>query len=219
MTVIVPCAGESSRMSYVPKSMIIVNGKPLISHVTDLWKDETFIFVLRKNATYFWELLPKNSAVVFQEKPSGLANAILLAESYAHGRLVINLGDCVCKGAFVPLYEGEIGIGVWPTDDVAEYRKSYSVEVDGNHITKVLEKPKTIPTQRPLLCGMGVYFLDDRVFEYIKQVKVKPSGGDFTEVLQAMIDDGRALRPVWFDGKYVNVGSPADVEKAEEALK
>lgn len=220
MKLVIPCAGESSRMYYVPKHLIKIRNKPLIAYVIDTWRDvvDSLVFVLRPNQSYMWELLPENSVVVFQSDPKGLADAILRAESCVSGRFVVNLGDCVFRGEFEET-NCELGIGVWETDDLDEINKSYLVGVSPatGLVETVIEKPNTtIPHGN---CGMGTYFLDDRVFDYIRRTEIAPSGGDFTSILQKMIDEGEEIKPIWFKGKYVNVGSPEDIRKAEETLQ
>ncbi len=216
MKCVIPCAGESSRMSHVPKHLIQIKGKPLLLHIIDMWKDHVdgFVFVLKRSATYLWEYLPKNSIVVFQDEPKGLADAILQAEGCIDGRFIVNLSDCVLSGKFADK-KFELGIGVWKVVN-EEYWKSYAVQTNADGLVlKVIEKPKSIVGY----CGMGTYFLDTRVFDYIRKAAVSPSGGDFTEVLQGMIDAGEKITPVWFEGKYINVTYPEDIEKAEAILK
>lgn len=218
MKCIIPCAGESSRMSHIPKSLLLINGRPILAHVVDMWKDsvDNFIFVLKRSATYLWEYLPTNSAVVFQDEPKGLADAILRAEPYVSNRFVIALGDCIQSGLFkIPKKEPRLGLGVWEGSSEEELRKSYAVRILGRKIVGVVEKPTK--DQRGY-CGMGTYFMDPRVFDYIKKTKVTPGGGDFTEVLQAMIDNGEKIHPIYFQGTYINVGSPEDLKKAEKIL-
>ena len=215
MKCVIPCAGVSSRMSYVPKTLIKVGDKSVLSYVIDSWRDavDGFIFVVRRRDIYYWEHLPENSAVVFQDEPKGLADAILKAESYVNGRFIVALGDCLHKGIFeIADGQADLGVGVWQTNDAKETRKSYLVSVAGDLVRKVIEKPKTLRNP-PYNCGMGTYFLDMRVFEYIRKL-----GGDFTAILQAMIDDGNAISPIWFNGEYINVGSPEDIAKAERIM-
>jgi len=221
MKCIIPCAGESSRMQYIPKMLININGKPLFLHVVDFWKNrvDQFIFVLRRKDTFYWEHLPENSAVVFQDEPKGLADAILRAEPYVNERFVVALGDCLYKGTFY-WSEQRMGVGVWETYDLNEINKSYLVGVSPTTglIEDVIEKPDTtVPHGN---CGMGVYLLDTKVFDYIHRATfVNISGGDFTFILQEMVNDGEKISPIWFEGKYVNVGSPEDIIKAEEVLR
>lgn len=219
MKCIIPCAGESSRMGAIPKTLLLINGKPLLTHVIDTWRDnvDSFIFVLKRSMTYIWEYLPENSAVVFQDEPKGLADAILRAEPYVNSKFVVTLGDCLYSGKFESR-DFELGIGVWKTDNLTEVNKGYLVEEMGGKVVRVLEKPNIHPTdiQGPQLCGMGTYFLDTRVFDYIRRTRTAPGGGDFTGVLQAMIDNSEKITPIYFKGKYINVGYPEDLKKAEE---
>jgi len=221
MKCIIPCAGESSRMSNIPKTLLLIKGKPLLTHVIDIWKDsvDDFVFILKRSTTYLWEYLPENSAVVFQDEPKGLADAILRAEPYVEGKFVVALGDCLYDGKFDD-EDFDIGIGVWKTNNIAEVNKSYLVGIEDGLVRTVVEKPSiSIEGGKPLNCGMGIYFLDTRIFDYIRKTRVTPGGGDFTEVLQAMIDEGEKIAPVFFKGKYINVTYPEDLEKAEEILE
>jgi len=222
MKCIIPCAGESSRMAYVPKHMVTIGGKPLLFHIMDTWRDsvDSFIFVLKRSMAYMWEYLPDNSAVVFQDEPKGLADAILRAEPYVNGRFVVALGDCLFKGEFDEI-ECDLGIGVWVTAipkllETGELYKNYLVETRGGIVTHLKEKPTDLKAVG--YCGMGVYFLDERVFGYIRSTKVKQGGGDLTMVLQAMVDAGEKLSAVLFHGNYINIGRPEDIMVAERML-
>lgn len=225
MKCIIPCAGESSRMSYIPKHLIRIGGKPLLKHVIDIWKDsvDNFIFILKRSMTYLWEYLPENSAVVFQDEPKGLADAILKVEPYVDNDFVLALGDCLQKGQFgMGGKKLPIGIGVWKKCSLEELNKSYSVEEYQGLVKFLVEKPR-VPDESHLDylgCGMGTYFLDRRIFKYIKDVlpKLVPGGGDLTEILQHMIFSGEEIVPVHFRGNYMNVTSPEDIKKAEGML-
>ena len=219
MKCIIPCAGESSRMLHIPKHLVQVAGKPLIAHIIDAWKDsvDSFIFILKRNSSYMWEYLPENSAVVFQDEPKGLADAILRAEPYVDGRFMVALGDCIYKGTFEEKAFG-LGVGVWKTKDAKEIRKNYlvGISVYNGLINNFTEKPEVeLPWGN---CGMGIYFLDSRIFSYIRRYEGSRGGGDFTFILKTMIDNGEEIHPVYFHGHYINVGSPEDLEKAEGIL-
>ncbi len=224
MKCIIPCAGESSRMAYMPKHLVRIGDKPLILHIVEAWKDyvDSFVFIVNKSSTYLWEYLPENAIVVFQEGPLGLANAILQAEKCVEDRFIINLGDCLINGKF-DMENGEtnLGIGVWKTTDLVELNKSYIVSVQQDLVAQVVEKPNISTTDlaTTFYCGMGVYFFDVRLFDYIRKAHLTPGGGDFTEVIQQMIDAGERISPIWFTGDYLNVGSPEDLKRAEDMLK
>jgi len=222
MKCIIPCAGESSRLSYLPKHLVRIGDKPLLVHVVDAWRDyvDSFVFVLKRSATYLWEYLPSNSIIVFQDEPNGLADAILQAEKCVEGKFVVALSDCLHSGTFAER-EPILGVGVWKTDNLVEVNKSYLVEAENDRATRLTEKPNIHPADvdGSLNCGMGTYFLDTRVFDYIRNAIVVPGGGDFTAIIQNMIDAGEKILPIWFEGKYINVTYPEDLRKAEEILK
>lgn len=220
MKCVIPCAGVSSRMYYIPKMLIQVKGKPVLAHLIDFWADRVdgFIFVVRRKDTFYWEHFPKKTAIVFQDSPKGLADAILQVEPYVNGRFIVALGDCLQKGIFAMTSEqAGLGMGVWETSSIKETKKSYLVSVENGLVSHVQEKP-LILLDPPYNCGMGTYFLDERVFEYIRRADITPGGGDFTAILQDMIDDSKPISPVWFIGKYINMGSPEDISLAEKVL-
>ena len=64
MKCVIPCAGQSSRMEFVPKPMIQVFGKPVICHIIDLWRDgvDEFIFIIRQQDIWMLQHFPENSA-------------------------------------------------------------------------------------------------------------------------------------------------------------
>lgn len=223
MQCIIPCAGGSSRMAGVPKQLLLVKGKPVLSHVIDFWKDkvDSYIFIIRRKASWLLDYFPDNSAVVFQDEPKGLADAILKAEPYVRDRCVIALGDCLNFGYFdfwEPAHSNyRLGVGVWNTsiDKSNEYeiKKSYLVRLAEGAVSDLIEKPK----ETDGYCGMGTYFMDRRVFEYIRKAlpMLKPGGGDFTYVLQYMVEEGEELWPYFFRGNYINVTSPQDLVTAD----
>lgn len=87
------------------------------------------------------------------------------------------------------------------------------MEPQGTHIRRLVEKPQTFPND---LCGMGVYFLDDAVWDAVG--KTAPGEQNkilITHVLQTLADT-RGLSPVVFEGGYVNVNYPRDLVAAEK---
>ena len=102
-----------------------------------------------------------------------------------------------------------MGIGVWLSGSSQETTKNYLVKVRGNKVERVIEKP--LEGILNGLCGMGVYFFDKVVFDYIRTYSYL----DITDILQKMIDMGEEITPVYFEGRYVNVTTPKDLRTAE----
>lgn len=219
MKCVIPCAGRGTRMGgATPKTLVEVNGRTLLGWIVRTWADvvDSYVVVVSpQNERQIRGHLKgiKNVEFAVQPAPAGLADAILQAKKCIEGRLVVNLGDCIFKGEFEEA-NYELGIGVWKTCNVEETVKSYLVRVGTKGlISSVEEKPSVAP--RPANCGMGVYFLDDRVFHYIRKYEGPSGGGDFTAVLQTMIDRGEEIKPVWFKGDYINITTPEDIKKAK----
>ena len=222
MKCVIPCAGKGTRMGLdKPKVLLEVNGIPLLWHIIKLWAgtvDGFVIIVSPENEAQIREWLrrvAKEAEFVIQGEPKGLADAILQAEPYVEGKFVVNLGDCLFRGKFEEKPFNS-GIGVWNSSNHRELRKSYGVEAKDGLVVKVTEKPSSLFGWK---CGMGVYFLTPMVFDYIRKANVDPSGGDFTSVIQNMVDAGESIAPIWFGGRYINITYPEDLRTAEEIIK
>lgn len=215
MKCIIPCAGLSTRMnSNTPKPLIKVNGHPLLHYITDAWMTsvERFIIIANSNneplLKHYCRLDPVD--IIVQREPKGLADAILQAEPYVGDEFIVALGDCLYLGTF-DVSNFKQGIGVWRTKSPgAEIFKNYLVEVKGDRISQLTEKPKELSKEG--YCGMGVYFLNHNIFPYLQKLEL-------TEALQAMIEAKETLSPVWFNGDYINVTYPEDLTKAKELLE
>lgn len=220
------CAGRGTRMNDQtadsPKVMAEINGKPLIHYVVDYWRQftEDFVFIVgyKKEMVMDYVLhLPIRSAFIEQKERKGIANAILQAEGEVFDRFIMVLGDCICQGEFAFPDGMDQGVGVCRKNDVREIMLSYSVELEGGLIRRVVEKPKILVND---LCGMGFYFFGRKVFDYIR--KTPPSAlrneVEITDVIQNMISAGEPVSPVWFNGDYMNVTFPEDLQKARSFI-
>lgn len=223
---VVLCAGRGTRLiphtEEKPKVLTEINGKPLIRYVVDYWSQftEDFIFIVGYKKDMVMEYTsgrPVNSAFIEQNERRGIAHAILHAENDVNNNFIVVLGDCICKGEF-QFPEGMAqGVGVWATANQQDIRQSYSVEIEGSLIKRVVEKPKTLVNN---YCGMGFYFFRKELFDYIRKTSPSPLRNEveITDVIQRMIDAGESLSPVWFDGAYINVTFPEDIERARLTL-
>jgi len=217
---VVLCAGKGTRLIpetfNVPKPMLLFEGKPVIEHVINYWKQFTsdFIFIVgykKEILIDFVKKLPINSEFIEQKELKGIAHAISLAKDSVSDNFIVVLGDCICKGEFDFPENMVQGFGVWKTENEDDIKRSFSVEVKDNLVINVVEKPKEIINN---LCGMGFYFFNKNVFDYIAKVKPTPERNEIeiTNVLQRMIDAGEKISPVFFDGDYINVTYKGDLK-------
>ncbi|MCM8772871.1 MAG: sugar phosphate nucleotidyltransferase [Candidatus Omnitrophica bacterium] len=219
---VVLCAGKGLRLNEpdLPKSMILIKNKPILYYIIDYWKNITdkFIFVVgykKEKIIEYVKTLNIKSEFVEQKELKGIGHAVSLVEDYVNKKFIVVLGDCLCKGNFIFPKNMKQGIGVWKTDNPEDIKKSYSVEIKNKKVIKVVEKPKHIVNN---LCGMGFYFFDRVVFDYIKITPPSPLRNEIeiTDVIQKMIDGGEFISPVIFEGFYININFREDIDICEK---
>jgi glucose-1-phosphate thymidylyltransferase len=226
ITCVVLCAGEGTRLlkdlkegGRVAKAMVEIAGKPLISYVTDYWKQfaHEFIFVVnfqKEKIIEYIKTLPIKSSFVEQKELRGIAYALSLTEDMVTDNFVMALGDCIINGEFEFPENMKMGVGVWRTQREEDIQRSYSIEIEKDNITRVVEKPKVLVND---FCGMGYYFFNKKVFDYIRKTPPSALRGEIeiTDALQQIINGGDKLSPVFFKGDYLNVTYAEDLPKAE----
>jgi len=211
-----------SNLRRKPKPLFKIWDIPVIFWVIDFWKNytEDFIFITGYKKEKLDEYIKKleiDSSIIEDNELTGLANALNMSKDHVKGKFIVALGDCICKGKFNFPENMEVGFGVFETNKEEDIKRSYSVEVKDGLAKKVVEKPKELVNN---LCGMGFYFFDERVFKYIE--KTEPSERtarvELTDVIQTMIDAGEKVTPVIFEGEYLNITYPEDIEMAKKIL-
>jgi len=210
---VVLCAGKGTRLIpetfHIPKPMLLFKGRPVIEHVINYWKQFTsdFIFIVgykKEILIDFVKKLPIDSEFIEQKELKGIAHAISLAKNSVSDNFIVVLGDCICKGEFDFPDQMEQGFGVWKTDNEDDIKRSFSVEIKDNLVVKVVEKPKETVNN---FCGMGFYFFNKKVFDFIEKAEPTPPRNEIeiTNVIQMMLGTGEKISPVFFEGDYINV--------------
>jgi len=221
---VVLCAGKGTRLNEpeLPKSMVLIKDKPILHYIVDYWKSFTnnFIFVVgykKEKIIEYVKNLDINYEFIEQKELKGIGYAVSLVENYVNEKFIVVLGDCLCKGKFNFPKNMEQGIGVWETNNVEDIKRSYSVEIENDKVIKVVEKPKVIVNN---LCGMGFYFFDKIVFKYIKITPPSTIRNEIeiTDVIQKMIEGGEIIKPVFFNGFYINITFKDDILLTEKNL-
>lgn len=214
---VVMAGGRSRRFASIGghKSMALVRGMPVISHVVEYWRQYTddFIFVVKNGKealTEFVRTLPISAEFIEPAALRGIADGLGYVEGMVDAPFIVVLGDCYCKGEFTFAPGLSYGIGVQRGAQAEGIRRNYSVLVEGSKVLGVEEKPQEV---RNDLCGMGFYFFQPDVFDYIRKTgpSARTQEREITDVLQTIIDDGRDLSALMFDGAYVNVNTLEDI--------
>lgn len=216
LPLVVLCGGRSSRFGGdLPKTLVPVNGRPLVWYVIDYWRPREVIFVVSRDWLKYdhprW--IDGSYRYVIQGEPLGIAHAISKVEGLVAGRFIVTLGDCVQRGHFSFPDRMLIGVGAWDDPGVEMLRRSNMLLVDeGMMLISSVEKPM-------LYTGMGTYFFDTRVFRYIHMLPHSERGElEVNDLLQAMVDAGEPVSCVPFTGDYLNVTYPDDIRLAEEVV-
>jgi glucose-1-phosphate thymidylyltransferase len=166
-----------------------------------------FINLLRSGADFGLKL----SYEIQDDSVGGIAQAIGLAESFAGAdKLLVLLGDNIfthdlsrAVKAFEKRKKGAMIFG-----KEVEHPEHYGViELNGDRVVSIVEKPK-----RPKgnLAQTGVYFYDDRVFDFVK--RQKPSGRgelEVTDLNSFYVKEGTMIVEV-MDGYWIDAGTSAD---------
>jgi len=207
------------------KSMAPVQGMPVIGHVIDYWRAhaDDFVFVVKhgkEGLQRYVDTLDIAASFVEPEALRGIANGLLAAEPFIDSPFIMVLGDCFCRGTFtVPegFAEGN-AIGVQRNARASETRRNYAVEVEDGWVVRVEEKPTHVPNA---LCGTGYYFFEPTVFDAIRATPVSAKTGEheITDVLHTLIGAPTGLRALWFDGAYININMPQDLESVDAACR
>jgi len=157
---------------------------------------------------------------VVQDKPAGLAHAVLTAEEFIGGSpFVMYLGDNLLRdglrnlvGTFID-DEPNALILLTPVEDPSSYGVA---ELDGERIVRLIEKPKDPPSNLALV---GVYLFDSEIFEAARALEPSWRGElEITEAIQALIDDGKHVQSEVVRGWWKDTGQLADMLEANRLV-
>jgi len=214
--VVIPVAGLGTRLrphTYSkPKPLVNVAGKPVLGHVLDMLKGldvEDIVFITGYLGDQIEEYVRANYSFpvhfVEQKELNGQAPAIQLTRDYIHNPVLIIFVDTIVDADLAYL-QSTNSDGVMYVKEVADPRRFGVAVLDGQYITRLVEKPAT-PVSN--LAVVGVYFLrnHEHLFSAIEELMrrdIRTKGEYFlADALQIMIDQGAKFeaRPVevWED--------------------
>jgi glucose-1-phosphate thymidylyltransferase len=216
--VIVPAAGVGTRLRpqthTLPKALLYVAGKPIISHILDEVKtlDISSVVVV---VGYKGELIKEyvqngypelKVDFVFQDERRGIGHAIYLTREIANTGepLLVILGDTILRTDLKEITKAKgNALGV---KEVEDPRRFGVAETKNGDILRLVEKPKNPASN---LAVVGLYYLSDStlLFDMLSEQIDKDirSHGEYqiTDVLQMMIDKGSRFTAFeideWFD--------------------
>jgi glucose-1-phosphate thymidylyltransferase len=157
---------------------------------------------------------------IVQDKPAGLAHAVLTAEDFiGTSPFVMYLGDNLLRDGLRGLVstfleaEPEALILLTPVDDPQSYGVA---ELDGEHIVRLVEKPKDPPSNLALV---GVYLFSPSIFEAARGLEPSWRGEyEITEAIQSLIDRNLTVRSEVVRGWWKDTGQLADMLEANRLV-
>lgn len=224
MQAIVVAAGRGTRMGPLtdtrPKPLLPIAGKPILEHVLDAaapYVDGYVVVVgyegdqIRNRVGETYQGLPVDYAE--QTEQLGTAHAVGQAEPYVEEDVLVLNGDVHVTDALVAELAAQSGTAMAVM--AVENPSSYGVvELDGNRVTSIVEKPTNPPTN---LVNLGLYRATPRLFEYVERTERSERGEyELTDALEMALDDG--VTAVEYDGPWLDIGRPWELLEANSQL-
>lgn len=222
LKVVIPVAGVGTRLRphthTLPKVLVPVAGRPMLGHILEelrAYDVEEVTLVIGYLGdlvkTYVTGAFPFKFRFVEQPEMKGLGHAIWLTRPETPapaGPLLIVLGDTLFDANFSAILHSEANwIGV---KEVEDGRRFGIVELEGDRIVRMVEKPQNPPTN---LAIVGIYLIQDpghlyRCLDRIVSGDVRSAGEiQLTDALVRMLDEGAEMRPFRIDAWY-DCGKP-----------
>jgi glucose-1-phosphate thymidylyltransferase len=161
---------------------------------------------------------------VRQEGLQGTGAAAVLAESFAGGDpFFLGWGDVLAAGAeyrrLAEAFRAEPADGLLLLERVADPHAGAAVYVDGDRITRLVEKPPEGSATTPWnQAGLAVY--TPSIFPLLRRVPLSPRGElEFTAAVQELVASGARVRGLPMASPRLHLTDPADLQRVEKVLR
>ncbi len=157
---------------------------------------------------------------IAQEDPQGLAHAVKLCEPFVGNEpFIVYLGDNIFQDRMKVLYNQFEETGASAAIALTEVPNPSAfgiAELDGDHIKRLVEKPKDPPTN---LAIAGVYVFQPAIFDAIKHIK--PSWRnelEITDAIQYLLDQAAKVIPYIVEGWWIDAGNAESIVLANQLV-
>jgi glucose-1-phosphate thymidylyltransferase len=155
-----------------------------------------------------------------QDAPLGLAHAVKVSRDYLRDDpFVMFLGDNLIKDGITPLVQEfqkdrpNCQILLAHVKNPQEFGVA---ELEGNHVVRLEEKPKT---PRSDLALVGVYMFDSTVFDAVNAIRPSARGElEITDAIQWLIDQKKDVRSHIIGGWWKDTGKLEDMLEANRIV-
>ncbi len=229
--------GRGSRaVTHLPKVMLPVGGATLVERNVTLLRDafsvREVVVVVGHLAERVREHLGDGSRLGVRiryatcDRPErGLGLGLLAAEPLLRRRpFATILGDEVYVGsnheelARWRERDADAVVAVRESPDPEQVSANYAVELDGDRVTGLVEKPAR-PTTRTM--GCGTYLLGPSIFDALRATPPSRRSGrlELTDALDRLARDTRNVYAFPLAGEYVNVNTREDHARARHLVR
>ena len=231
---LIPAAGGGTRLgpftNAIPKELLPVGNKAVIEHVVEAMRlagITDIVVVVSPHKHGLSDYLGSgrrfgvNLTYVVQDERKGLADAVLSGEHAIDGSFVVVLGDNFFrpKEFLKELISYHISEGAFATLGVAEVEdvtRHGIILPEGNRIADIIEKP-SLEEAHSSLGAIGAYVFERSIFDAIRETKPGYNGElQLTDSVKVAIDRGRRVLYKKIDGIHIDVGTPADLMRANK---
>ncbi len=229
MKAVVLVAGKGTRMepltSNCPKVMLQAANKPILEHILNSAIEagiDGFVFITgyleEQIREYFgdgsrWGV---NIEYVQQKEQLGTANAIGCAKGHVDGAFLVLNGDMLIGQEDLKTLLSrteEAAICVKEVENPSDFGV---LEIENNRVVRIIEKPKNPPTN---LANAGIYLFRESIFDFIDKTEASVRNEfEVTDSIQMLIDSGAAVGYNSLDGRWIDIGYPWDLLRANEYL-
>jgi len=201
------------------KHLLPVYDKPMIFYpiqtLVDAGVEEILLVTGGNSAGEFLRLIGngeefglKHMNYTYQKTEGGIADALALARHFVgRDKVVVVLGDNFVQGSIrkaVQDFEAQPEGAKIFLKEVADPREFGVAVLEGDRVTRIIEKPKDPPTN---LAVIGIYMYDNSVFDICDTLEPSARGElEITDVNNAYIQRGTMTYEI-LDGWWADCGS------------
>ncbi len=229
MKAVVLVAGKGTRMepltSDCPKVMLQVANKPILEHILNSAVQagiEGFVFITGYLEQQIREYFGDGSKwgvridYVQQKEQLGTANAIGYAKGHVEEAFLVLNGDMLIGQEDLKALISRTEEAVICVKEVENPSDFGVLEVENNKVVRIIEKPKNPPTK---LANAGVYLFKESIFDFIDRTQASVRKEfEITDSIQMLIDSGAVVGYSPLEGRWIDIGYPWDLLKANERL-
>lgn len=222
---LIPAAGLGTRVrpysESMPKSMLPINGVPNLQRIVELMRDqmglEEIIIITGYCAEVIEEYFEDGSSfgVIIRYVRNtalhkGLAWSVLLGQQWIKGEFIVILSDeCYVNSnhheLLDPARRGAFATcGIMEVDDVSLIGKNYAVNLEGERILQLVEKPKHIEND---WLGLGTFCFTPAIFPRLEQAFAESAKDyvEFVSFLGQQCQAGEEIKAFTVRASYVNI--------------